>query len=43
MQSIMFIKNLAMAGGLLLLYGCGAGAFSVDAKRAAIPSGIFST
>lgn len=39
MQAIMFMKNLAMAGGLLLLHGCGAGALSVDAWRAAIPSG----
>lgn len=38
-QSIMFMKNLAMAGGLLLLYGHGAGACSVDAKRASVPSG----
>lgn len=33
-QMIMFMKNFAMAGGLLLLYVHGAGAFSVDAKRA---------
>lgn len=32
-QAIMFMKNLAMAGGLLLLYAHGAGAFSLDAKR----------
>ncbi|WP_372866194.1 DoxX family protein [Pseudomonas sp.] len=32
-QMIMFMKNLAMAGGLLLLYVQGAGAFSVDARR----------
>ncbi|WP_079201596.1 MULTISPECIES: DoxX family protein [Pseudomonas] len=32
-QMIMFMKNLAMAGGLLLLYVQGAGAFSVDAQR----------
>lgn len=31
-QMIMFMKNLAMAGGLLLLYVHGAGALSVDAK-----------
>ena len=36
-QSIMFMKNLAMSGGLLLLYAHGAGAYSVDAKRAAAP------
>ncbi|MGH8354194.1 MAG: DoxX family protein [Pseudomonas sp.] len=34
MQMIMFMKNLAIAGGLLLLYVQGAGAFSIDAKRA---------
>ena len=33
MQTIMFMKNLAMAGGLLLLYVHGAGSLSVDAKR----------
>lgn len=32
-QMIMFMKNFAMAGGFLLLYVHGAGAFSVDAKR----------
>lgn len=37
-QSIMFMKNLAMAGGLLLLYSHGAGTFSVDARRASVPS-----
>ena len=34
MQTIMFMKNLSMAGGFLLLYVHGAGDFSVDAKRA---------
>jgi putative oxidoreductase len=34
MQMIMFMKNFAMAGGLLLLYVHGAGAYSIDAKRA---------
>lgn len=33
MQMIMFMKNFAMAGGLLMLYVHGAGAYSVDAKR----------
>ena len=33
-QMIMFMKNVAMAGGLLLLCAHGAGAFSIDAKRA---------
>ncbi len=32
-QTIMFMKNLAMAGGLLLLYVHGAGSLSVDARR----------
>jgi putative oxidoreductase len=34
MQMIMFMKNFAMAGGFLLLYVQGAGAYSVDAQRA---------
>lgn len=34
MQMIQFMKNLTITGGLLLLYVQGAGAFSVDAKRA---------
>ncbi len=34
MQMIMFMKNFAMAGGLLMLYVYGAGKFSFDAKRA---------
>ncbi len=38
LQSIMFMKDLAIAGGLLLLQSHGAGAYSVDAKRAAVPS-----
>lgn len=33
MQTIMFMKNLSMAGGLLLLYVHGAGSYSLDAKR----------
>ena len=33
MQTIMFMKNLAMAGGLLLLYVHGAGSYSIDARR----------
>jgi len=33
MQMIMFMKNFAMAGGLLLLYVHGAGALSVEARR----------
>ena len=33
MQMILFMKNFAMAGGLLLLYVHGSGAFSIDARR----------
>lgn len=33
MQSILFMKNLAMAGGLLFLVTAGAGNFSVDKLR----------
>lgn len=32
-QTLMFTKNLAIAGGLLAFAAFGAGAFSVDAKR----------
>lgn len=32
MQMIMFMKNLAIAGGFLALAEAGAGAFSLDAK-----------
>ncbi len=39
-QSIMFMKNLAMAGGLLLLHGYGPGAFSVDAGRKTAAPGL---
>jgi len=34
-QNIMFMKNLSMAGGLLLLTVFGAGGFSIDAKSKA--------
>jgi putative oxidoreductase len=34
MQSIMFMKNLAIAGGLLLLVRHGGGELSIDARRA---------
>jgi putative oxidoreductase len=32
-QQIMFLKNLAIAGGFLLLACSGPGRFSVDARR----------
>ncbi len=32
-QMILFMKNLAMAGGLLMLFVHGAGGWSLDAKR----------
>ncbi|BAW81161.1 hypothetical conserved protein [Candidatus Nitrosoglobus terrae] len=35
-QSIMFMKNLAIAGGLLLLAAYGGGNLSIDAKRKSI-------
>jgi len=33
MQQLMFMKNLSVAGGLLLLFSFGAGAASFDARR----------
>ncbi len=33
MQSILFMKNMAMAGGFLFLVAGGAGAWSLDARR----------
>ena len=35
MQSILFMKNLAMAGGFLFLVAGGAGPWSLDARRRA--------
>lgn len=32
-QMVMFMKNLAMAGGFLILYANGAGAMSLDARK----------
>jgi putative oxidoreductase len=34
MQMIMFLKNIAIAGGLLLVFARGAGAWRVDARSA---------
>ena len=34
MQSILFMKNLAMAGGFLVLFANGPGALSIDARLA---------
>jgi putative oxidoreductase len=36
-QMINFMKNIAMAGGLLQIVAFGAGAFSLDARRGARP------
>lgn len=33
MQKINFMKNLAMAGGLLMLFAHGAGGWSIDGRR----------
>lgn len=41
MQMIMFLKNIAMAGGLLLLAVGGSTAFSIDSKRSS--TNFFST
>ncbi len=35
MQQLMFMKNLAVAGGLLLVFAFGAGSLSLDARKAA--------
>jgi len=37
MEMANFLKNLAIAGGLLIIFGRGAGAFSIDNSRAAAP------
>lgn len=34
-QQLMFFKNIAVVGGLLVLVSSGAGAFSLDARRSA--------
>ncbi|RVC39692.1 DoxX family protein, partial [Mesorhizobium sp. M4A.F.Ca.ET.090.04.2.1] len=33
MQMIQFLKNLAIAGGFIVLASSGAGSYSIDAKR----------
>lgn len=33
MQSIMFMKNISIAGGFIIIFARGAGEFSLDAKR----------
>lgn len=32
-ESVMFLKNLSIAGGFLLLVGHGAGGYSLDARK----------
>jgi len=39
MQQLIFSKNIAVVGGLLVLAAFGAGAWSVDARRGAVASG----
>lgn len=39
MQSILFMKNLALAGGLMLLVANGAGGWSIDARQRSTTSG----
>jgi putative oxidoreductase len=36
MQQLMFMKNLAVAGGLLVLFAFGPGSLSLDQRRAAV-------
>ncbi|SFK29417.1 putative oxidoreductase [Nitrosomonas aestuarii] len=36
MQLIMFMKNIAVAGGLMLLAAHGAGVYSLDQRRSAV-------
>jgi uncharacterized membrane protein YphA (DoxX/SURF4 family) len=35
MEMVNFLKNLAIAGGLLIVFGRGAGAFSIDSSQTA--------
>lgn len=37
-QTILFLKNIAIAGGFLLLYVHGAGPWSLDSRRVGTPS-----
>jgi len=39
-QSILFMKKLAMAGGLLMLVASGAGAWSIDARQQTVSGGL---
>lgn len=39
-QLFHFLKNLAMAGGLLQVVAFGAGGFSLDGRRAALPGAL---
>ena len=32
-QQLLFLKNIAVVGGLLTIAACGAGAWSLDARR----------
>ena len=36
MQQLMFMKNLSVVGGLLVVFGLGAGTLSLDQRRAAV-------
>jgi putative oxidoreductase len=36
LQSVQFLKNVAIGGGLLAVLGAGPGAFSVDARRSGV-------
>jgi putative oxidoreductase len=40
MQTIMFMKNIAIAGGFLLLAVHGAGAYSLDNRQPAITGAV---
>jgi putative oxidoreductase len=40
MQMILFMKNIAIAGGFLLLAVHGAGAYSMDNRRSSISASV---